>query len=71
MDLGEGDNLRRALDKAAKLIKKTNQGEELTQDEKESKNYKAYEEYWSKFVSGAEENGVPKEEVDKILFIPF
>jgi len=67
MDLGEGDNLRRALDKAAKLIKKTNQGEELTQDEKESKNYKAYEEYWSKFVSGAEENGVPKEEVDKIL----
>jgi DNA polymerase-3 subunit alpha len=67
MDLGEGDNLRRALDKAAKLIKKVNQGEELTEEEKNSKNYKNYEEYWGKFVAGAAANGVAQEEVDKIL----
>lgn len=67
MDLGEGDNLRRALDKAAKLIKKVNQGGELTEEEKSSKNFKNYEEYWGKFVAGAEANGVPQEEVDKIL----
>ena len=67
MDLGEGDLLRRALDKAAKSIKKINMGDTLTEEEKNHKNFKAYQEYWGKFLKGAELKGVAKEEVDKIL----
>lgn len=67
MDLGEGDMLRRALDKAAKLIKKINQGEELTEEEIESKDYKLYREYWDKFLAGAKAKGVSEQEVNKIL----
>lgn len=66
MDLGEGDLFRRALEKAAKLIKKVNKNEELTEEERNSKAYKTYEEYWAKFVDGATANGVDKAELDKI-----
>lgn len=67
MNLGEGDLLRRAMEKAASLIKKINRNEELDESELNSKNYLTYQEYWGKFVQGAKNAGVSEEEIEKIL----
>jgi len=57
MSLGEGDMLRRYMDKAAKLIDKEARGETLTDDEKNSGAYKNFSKYWGTFLTGASKNG--------------
>ena len=42
LSLGEGDNLRKAMDGASKILKKKLEGEILTEDEEKNKNYKNY-----------------------------
>ncbi len=64
MTLGEGDTLRRYMDKASSAIKKKSQGEEL--NIREEANYKEFESIWNKFLSGAEKNGYKVNEIDKI-----
>ena len=57
MSLGEGDMLRRYMDKAAKLIDKEAKGEILTEGEKNSEAYKNFTKYWNIFLQGASRNG--------------
>ena len=67
MNLGEGDMLRRAMDKASKIIDKEVRGEKLEEEEKNNKSYKSFLLYWNQFLDGAEKkNGYKKEEIDKI-----
>lgn len=63
MTLGEGDNLRKAMDGAGKILKKKLNGEILTLDEESDKNYKSYQELWSKFIDGAKKSGLSDEDV--------
>lgn len=64
MSLGEGDMLRRYMDKASSAIAKKSKGESLSK--KEEDNYKEFEKYWTKFIEGAVKNGYKAEEVDVI-----
>lgn len=64
MSLGEGDTLRRYMDKASSAIMKKSSGEELNQKEKD--NYAEFEKYWNKFLDGAANNGYKVEEIDVI-----
>jgi DNA polymerase-3 subunit alpha len=64
MSLGEGDMLRRYMDKASSAIAKKSKGEFL--NKKEEDNYKEFDKYWNKFLSGAEKNGYKAAEVDVI-----
>lgn len=64
MSLGEGDMLRRYMDKASSAIAKKSKGEEL--NKKEADNYKEFDKYWNKFLDGAEKNGYKAAEVDVI-----
>lgn len=64
MSLGEGDMLRRYMDKASSAIEKKANGESLTK--KEEDNYKEFEKYWNIFLKGAEKNGYKANEVDGI-----
>lgn len=64
MSLGEGDMLRRYMDKASSAIAKKSKGESL--NKKEEDNYKEFEKYWNKFLDGAVKNGYKSEEVDVI-----
>jgi len=64
MSLGEGDMLRRYMDKASSAIAKKSKGEELSK--KEQDNYNEFEKYWTKFIEGAVKNGYKAEEVDII-----
>jgi DNA polymerase-3 subunit alpha len=64
MTLGEGDMLRRYMDKASPAIKKKNAGETLTN--KEKANYAEFEKYWNKFLEGAAKQGYNTNDVDKI-----
>lgn len=64
MSLGEGDMLRRYMDKASSAIAKKSAGQELSI--KESANYVEFDKYWNIFLDGAEKNGYKKEEVDVI-----
>lgn len=64
MSLGEGDQLRRYMDKASSAIMKKSAGEIL--NKKEEDNYKEFEKYWNKFSDGAAKQGYKKEEVDVI-----
>jgi DNA polymerase III alpha subunit len=66
MSLGEGDNLRKAMDGAGKIISKKLEGKELTEDEENNKNYKSYKELWRKFIDGAIAKGLSVEDVEKI-----
>jgi DNA-directed DNA polymerase III PolC len=66
MSLGDGDNLRKVMDAANKIIKKKTDGEKLTEQEEEDKNYKKYKELWSKFLDGAKKNGLSEIEVSNI-----
>ncbi len=64
MSLGEGDMLRRYMDKASNAIAKKSKGESL--NKKEEDNYKEFDKYWNIFLSGAEKNGYKAKEVDVI-----
>lgn len=64
MSLGEGDMLRRYMDKASAAIAKKSKGEYL--NKKEEDNYKEFEKYWNIFLKGAERNGYRASEVDVI-----
>lgn len=66
MTLGEGDNLRKYMDSAGKIIAKKMRGETLSEDEEKNKNYKAYKDLWKKFIDGCKKNGIEEEEVSKI-----
>lgn len=66
MSLGEGDVLRKAMDKAAKIIAKTSVKEELTKEEKKDKNYKKYLELWDKFKKGAKTKGLNDTEISVV-----
>jgi len=66
MELGEGDMLRRAMDKASKIIAKNSSGEELSEKDKNNKNWKMFQQYWGQFLKGAEEKGYKVDEIDKI-----
>lgn len=64
MSLGEGDMLRRYMDKASSAIMKKSAGESL--NKKEQDNYVEFEKYWNKFIDGAVRNGYKAQEVDVI-----
>lgn len=66
MTLGEGDNLRKAMDGAGKIISKKLEGKTLSEDEENNKNYKSYKELWKKFIDGAKKEGLSEEDVEKI-----
>lgn len=66
MGLGKGDNLRRYMDKASKIIARNSAGENLTEDEINNKNWQGFQQYWNMFLEGAVAQGYDKEEVDKI-----
>jgi DNA polymerase-3 subunit alpha len=66
MGLGKGDMLRRYMDKASKIIARHSAGEQLTESEKNNKNWKGFQEYWNMFLEGAAAQGYDKDEVDKI-----
>jgi DNA polymerase-3 subunit alpha len=66
MSLGEGDMLRRYMDKAAKFIDKEIKGEILTENEKNSSDYKSFSKFWNKFLEGATKNGYQKEVMEEI-----
>lgn len=66
MSLGEGDNLRKAMDGAGKIISKKLEGKELSEDEENNKNYKSYKGLWKKFIDGAIEKGLSEADVEKI-----
>ena len=56
--LGEGDELRRYMDKASSAIAKELEGAPL--NDKEKKDYANFKKYWDKFLDGAEKNGYKK-----------
>lgn len=64
MSLGEGDMLRRYMDKASGAILKKANNEEL--NKKEQDNYKEFDKYWNKFLEGAVKSGNKAAEVDVI-----
>lgn len=66
LTLGEGDNLRKAMDGAGKILKKKLNGDELTEDELNNKNYKNYKELWAKFIEGAKQSGLSENDVSNI-----
>jgi DNA polymerase-3 subunit alpha len=66
MSLGEGDNLRKVMDKASKNIKKTLSGERLEESESSNKNYKEYLKLWDKFKEGCKAKGLEENEVKDI-----
>ena len=66
LSLGEGDLLRRYMDKAAKYIEKEARGETLTQEDLNSKAYKIFKETWDKFLEGAKKNGYSEDVVNEI-----
>ena len=62
MSLGEGDQLRRYMDKASSAIAKKSSGDEMTS--KDEANYAEFEKYWNKFLDGASKQGYKVEEID-------
>jgi len=66
MGLGKGDNLRRYMDKASKIIARHSAGENLTEEELNNSSWKGFQEYWNMFLDGAAAQGYDKGEVDKI-----
>ena len=65
MSLGEGDMLRRYMDKAAKFIEKEARGE-LSTEERSGDKYQNFLKYWNKFLKGALKKGYTKEVIDEI-----
>ncbi len=66
MGLGKGDNLRRYMDKASKIIARSSAGEKLTEEELNNSNWKGFQQYWNMFLEGAAAQGYDTAEVDKI-----
>ncbi len=66
MSLGEGDNLRKVMDKASKIIKKSLSAESLTEKEKNDKSYKEYLSLWEKFKSGCKTKGLDENSIKDI-----
>lgn len=66
MDLGEGDMLRRYMDKASKIISKKSSGESLDEKEEKDKDYQSFLKYWDKLLKGAAERGFSETDVNKI-----
>ncbi len=66
LSLGEGDNLRKVMDGAGKIILKKLEGKELTEEDIKNKNYIAYNDLWPKFINGAKGKGLSDEDVQKI-----
>jgi DNA polymerase-3 subunit alpha len=66
MTLGEGDNLRKVMDKASKIINKANSGEQMSEKDMSDKSYKEYLNLWDKFKEGAKKNGFSEDEVKDI-----
>lgn len=66
MSLGEGDNLRKVMDKASKTIKKNLSGEKLDEKELNDKSYKQYLELWGKFKDGCKDKGLNEVEIKNI-----
>jgi DNA polymerase-3 subunit alpha len=66
MSLGEGDMLRRYMDKASDLLGKVARGDELDEKEQSSKDYQSFLKYWNKFIDGAKANGYNESDVNVI-----
>jgi len=66
MSLGDGDMLRRAMDKAGKMIDRELRGETLPEIDKASKKYRDFQKYWGMFVRGAANNGFGEQDVNRI-----
>lgn len=66
MSLGEGDMLRRYMDKAAKFIEKEAKGEQLTEDEKNNGAYQTFLKNWNIFLSGAKRNGFSEDTMNQV-----
>jgi len=66
MSLGEGDNLRKVMDKASKIIKKSLSGEELEDKEINDKSYKEYSKLWQQFKEGCKKNGLDENAIKDI-----
>lgn len=66
LTLGEGDNLRKVMDGASKILKKKLSGGILSETEENNKNYKSYKELWAKFIDGAKKNGLLDDDVKNI-----
>lgn len=66
MTRGEGDNLRKFMDSAGKIIAKALTGEKLEESEETNKNYKGYKELWNKFLEGAKAKGLGEKDVTAI-----
>ena len=66
MSLGEGDNLRKVMDKASKIIKKRLSGDKLEPKEENDKSYKEYIDLWKKFKDGCKTNGLNDGEIKSI-----
>ena len=66
LSLGEGDNLRKAMDVASSILKKKLNGDVLSESEEKNKNYKSYQELWSKFINGAKKSGLSDQDVNNI-----
>jgi DNA polymerase-3 subunit alpha len=64
MSLGDGEMLRRYMDKASSAIMKKSTGDTL--NKKEQDNYAEFEKYWAKFIDGAVKNGYKADEVDVV-----
>jgi len=65
MSLGEGDMLRRAMDKASKLIAKKAKGE-LLEEEQNGGKYQNFLKYWGQFLNGALKNGYSEDIINQI-----
>jgi DNA polymerase-3 subunit alpha len=66
MTLGDGDNLRKVMDKASKIIKKNLTGDRLEEKEKNDKSYKEYVKLWEQFKVGCKDKGLSESEIQKI-----
>ena len=66
MSLGEGDNLRKYMDSASKIITKKVAGEKLSEEEENNKNFKEYNKLWDKFIAGCKSSGLSEKEVSEI-----
>jgi DNA polymerase-3 subunit alpha len=66
MSLGEGDMLRRYMDKASKFIEKEARGEQLTEDERNNGAYQTFVKNWNIFLEGAKKNGFAEDVMNEI-----
>ncbi|MFA5652466.1 MAG: hypothetical protein WC933_03825, partial [Candidatus Paceibacterota bacterium] len=63
LTLGEGDNLRKVMDKASKIISKVSNKDKVSEEELKNKNYKEYLVLWERFQTGAKEKGLDEKDI--------